>query len=54
VPYENANNAIEAIKQFVDGKTLIDVMNALGSNMDLGIKCTTSAEETQKNFLKPM
>jgi len=53
VPYENANNAIEAIKQFADGKTVIDVMNAVGSNMDLGIKCTTSsAEETQKRLPK--
>ncbi len=53
VPYENANNAIETIKQFADGKTIIDVMNAIGSNMDLGISCTTSsAEETQKKLPK--
>jgi predicted dinucleotide-binding enzyme len=53
VPHENANNAIEAIRPFVDGKTVIDVMNAIGSNMDLGIACTTStAEETQKRLPK--
>jgi predicted dinucleotide-binding enzyme len=53
VPHENANNAIEAIRPFVDGKTVIDVMNAIGSNMDLGITCTTStAEETQKKLPK--
>jgi predicted dinucleotide-binding enzyme len=53
VPYENANNAIETIKQFADGKTIIDVMNAIGSNMDLGVSCTTStAEETQKKLPK--
>jgi predicted dinucleotide-binding enzyme len=53
VPHENANDAIEAIRQFSDGKTVIDVMNAIGSNMDLGISCTTStAEETQKKLPK--
>ena len=53
VPHENANNAIEAISQFADGKTVIDVMNAIGPNMDLGIRCTTStAEETQKKLPK--
>ncbi len=53
VPHENANNAIEAIRPFADGKTVIDVMNAIGSNMDLGIACTTStAEETQKKLPK--
>ncbi len=51
VPHENANNAIEAIRQFANGKIVIDVMNAIGSNMDLGISCTTStAEETQKKI----
>jgi predicted dinucleotide-binding enzyme len=53
VPHKNADNAIETIKQFADGKTVIDVMNAIGSNMDLGIECTTStAEETQKKLPK--
>jgi 8-hydroxy-5-deazaflavin:NADPH oxidoreductase len=53
VPHENANNAIEAMRQFADGKTVIDVMNAIGSDMDLGINCTTStAEETQKKLPK--
>jgi 8-hydroxy-5-deazaflavin:NADPH oxidoreductase len=53
VPHENANNAIEAIERFADGKTVIDVINAIGPNMDLGISCTTStAEETQKKLPK--
>jgi predicted dinucleotide-binding enzyme len=53
VPHENANNAREAIKQFADGKIVIDVMNAIGPNMNLGIECTTSsAEETQKKIPK--
>ncbi len=53
VPHENANNAIEAIEKFVDGKIVIDVMNAISSRMDLGISCTTSsAEETQKKLPK--
>ncbi len=53
VPHENANNAIEAIGQFADGKIVIDVMNAIGPKMDLGISCTTSsAEETQKKLPK--
>jgi 8-hydroxy-5-deazaflavin:NADPH oxidoreductase len=53
VPHENANDARDAIKQFADEKIVIDVMNAIGPNMDLGIDCTTSsAEETQKKLPK--
>jgi 8-hydroxy-5-deazaflavin:NADPH oxidoreductase len=53
VPHENADNAIEAIKPFADGKIVIDVMNAIGPKMELGISCTTStAEETQKKLPK--
>jgi 8-hydroxy-5-deazaflavin:NADPH oxidoreductase len=53
VPHENADNAIEAIEKFADGKIVIDVMNAIGPKMDLGISCTTSsAEETQKKLPK--
>ena len=53
VPHENADDARDAIRQFADGKIVIDVMNAIGSNMDLGISCTTSsAEETQKRLAK--
>ena len=53
VPHNNANDAIEAIKPYADGKTVIDVINAVGSNMDLAISCTTSsAEETQKKLPK--
>ena len=53
VPHNNANEAIEEIRAYADGKTVIDVMNAIGSNMDLAISCTTStAEETQKKLPK--
>lgn len=53
VPHNNADDAIENIKPYADGKTVIDVMNAIGENMDLGINCTTStAEETQKKLPK--
>ena len=53
VPHENANDAIEAIRPYADGKIVIDVMNAIGPKMDLGISCTTStAEETQKKLPK--
>jgi len=53
VPYENADNAREAIKPYADGKIVIDVMNAVGANAELGISCTTStAEETQKKIPK--
>jgi 8-hydroxy-5-deazaflavin:NADPH oxidoreductase len=53
VPHENANDARDEIKQFSEGKIVIDVMNAIGTNMGLGISCTTSsAEETQKRLPK--
>jgi predicted dinucleotide-binding enzyme len=51
VPHENADNAIENIKPYANGKIVIDVMNAIGANMNLGINCTTStAEQTQKKL----
>jgi hypothetical protein len=53
VPHENANDAIEEIRPYADGKIVIDVMNAIGNNMALGIRCdTSSAEETQKKLPK--
>jgi predicted dinucleotide-binding enzyme len=53
VPYENAGDAREAIKPYVDGKVVIDVMNAVGENAELAISCATStAEETQKKLPK--
>lgn len=53
VPFENADNAREAIKPYADGKTVIDVMNAVDENMNLAISCTTSAaEKTQKKLPK--
>jgi len=51
VPHNNSVDAIENVRPFADGKTVIDVMNALGPKMELGISCTTSsAEETQKKL----
>ncbi len=53
VPHNNINDAIEEIKPYADGKTVIDVTNAIGANMELAISCTTStAEETQKRLPK--
>ncbi len=53
VPYENADDAIKEIKPYSDGKVVIDVINAVGSNGDLGISCTnSSAEETQEKLPK--
>jgi hypothetical protein len=51
VPHNNANDAIEEIRPYADGKVVIDVMNAIRPKMELGISCTTStAEETQKKL----
>jgi hypothetical protein len=53
VPHNNANDAIEEIRPYADGKVVIDVTNAIGPKMELGISCTTStAEETQKKLPK--
>lgn len=53
VPYSNSDSAIENIKPYADGKTVIDVMNALGSNLEMAISCTTStAEQTQQKLPK--
>jgi 8-hydroxy-5-deazaflavin:NADPH oxidoreductase len=53
VPHNAADDARENIKPYSEGKTVIDVMNAIGENMELGISCTTStAEETQKKLPK--
>ena len=53
VPHNNADDAREAIKPYTDGKTVIDVMNAISATMDLDISCTTStAEETQRKLPK--
>ncbi|MGO8805201.1 MAG: NADPH-dependent F420 reductase [Candidatus Bathyarchaeia archaeon] len=53
VQHNNADDAIKEIKPYADGKVVIDVTNAVGSNGDLGISCTTSTgEETQKKLPK--
>jgi predicted dinucleotide-binding enzyme len=53
VPHAQADNAVEEIKPFADGKVVIDVMNSLGPNMELAINCATStAEENQKKLPK--
>jgi 8-hydroxy-5-deazaflavin:NADPH oxidoreductase len=55
VPHENAEDAIKEVKPYADGKVVIDVMNAIGPKMELGISCTTStAEETQKKLPKAL
>jgi predicted dinucleotide-binding enzyme len=49
VPYSSVLDAAKAIGSAADGKTLIDVTNALGPNMQLVIGFTaSSAEELQK------
>ncbi len=51
VPHDNAEEAIREIKPYADGKVVIDVINAVGSKMELAISCATStAEETQKKL----
>jgi predicted dinucleotide-binding enzyme len=53
VPYDDAEDAIKEFKPYADGKVVIDVTNAMGPKMELGISCTTStAEETQKKLPK--
>jgi 8-hydroxy-5-deazaflavin:NADPH oxidoreductase len=52
-PVSDAAKWGEEIRPYAAGKTVIDVMNAIGPKMDLGISCTTStAEETQKKLPK--
>ena len=51
VPYESVADAAKAIGSAADGKTLIDVTNAVSQDMDLAIGFTTSAaEELQKKL----
>lgn len=53
VPHNNVDDAVKEIKPYADGKVVIDVTNAIGPKMELGISCTTStAEETQKKLPK--
>lgn len=55
VPHENAKNAIDAIGEFADNKIVIDVMNAVGQNLNSTIVCTTSmAEQTQERLPKAL
>ncbi len=49
VPQTEVKDAVGHFGKAADGKTIIDVTNALTSTMDLSIGCTTSAaEELQK------
>jgi len=49
VPQTEVENTIQEIGSAAEGKTIIDVTNALTETMDLSIGCTTSAaEELQK------
>ena len=53
IPHENLDDALKAIKPYVDGKVVIDVTNAINDNLELSISCTTStAEENQKELPK--
>lgn len=53
VPHNNVDDAVKEIKPYADGKVVIDVTNAIGPKMELGISCSTStAEETQKKLPK--
>jgi 8-hydroxy-5-deazaflavin:NADPH oxidoreductase len=53
IPHENLDDALRAIKPYVDGKVVVDVTNALTDKLELSISCTTStAEETQKELPK--
>jgi len=53
VPYDNIDDAIEAVRPFADGKILVDVTNAVNDNLELSIDCKTStAEQTQKKLPK--
>ncbi len=53
VPHDAVPDAAKVIGEAADGKTVIDVTNAIGPNMELAVTCTTStAEETQKKLPK--
>jgi predicted dinucleotide-binding enzyme len=53
VPHNSSDDAVEEIKSYADGKIVVDVTNAVGSNGGLAISCTTSsAEEIQKKLPK--
>src|SRR4030042_261969 len=53
VPYESVPEAAKAIGSLANGKVLLDVTNAVGDNMNLAIRFSTSAaEELQKKLPK--
>jgi 8-hydroxy-5-deazaflavin:NADPH oxidoreductase len=53
VPFGAIDEVVEDISSFVEGKTLIDVTNALDANMSLAVGFTTSGgEELQKKLPK--
>lgn len=51
VPFDNVSDAAKAVGSLADGKTLIDVTNALDKNWELAIGFTTSAAEKLKSYL---
>jgi 8-hydroxy-5-deazaflavin:NADPH oxidoreductase len=51
VPFDNISDAAKAVGSLADGKTLIDVTNALDKNWELAIGFTTSAAEKLKSYL---
>lgn len=53
IPYGTEQNVTKEIGSAADGKTVIDVRNALTDNMELAVGFTTSAaEELQQNLPK--
>ena len=53
VPHNNADDVRANIQPYTDGKIVIDVMNAVGKNLESTIACSTSsAEETQRKLPK--
>jgi predicted dinucleotide-binding enzyme len=51
VPYDAAQNVVKELGSATDGKTVIDVSNALTDNMELAVGFTTSAAEELQRML---
>jgi predicted dinucleotide-binding enzyme len=51
VPFDNVFDAAKSVGSFADGKTLVDVTNALDKDLELSIGFTTSAAEKLRGYL---
>jgi len=51
IPYDAAQNVVKELGSAADGKTVIDVSNALTDNMELAVGFTTSAAEELQRML---